>query len=648
MSDNPLKPLLITLPNGATRSLDNPTSLELIARGISSSLLRSVVCGEVNYRLYDLCDPIEQDAHITLYKIDDQKGLEVMRHSCAHLLGHALKQLYPQAQMAIGPVISDGFYYDIDLDVKLTPDDLHKIEARMTKLAKVAYPVIKKMTPIDEAIALFKQRHEPYKVALLEEIEEDQVGLYYHQEYIDLCRGPHVPNSRFCKAFKLTHLAGAYWRGDTKNKMLQRIYGTAWATTTDLDNHLHMLAEAEKKDHRKLGKRLGLFHLQEESPGMAFWHQKGWILFQLLEQYMREKISQYGYQEVRTPQVLDRNLWEKSGHWEKFSDNMFTTHTENRDYAVKPMNCPGHVQIYNQALYSYRDLPLRLAEFGLCHRNEPSGTLHGLMRVRSFTQDDGHIFCTPKQIEQEVKSCIDMVFDVYGDFGFDKIALKLSTRPEQRVGSDQVWDLAENTLIHVLDEKYQWELQAGEGAFYGPKIEFTLTDTIGRKWQCGTVQLDFSMPERLGASYIDTDSHKRTPIMIHRAILGSLERFIGILIEQYEGNLPLWLSPIQAVVMTISEKHVDYATAVMKKLSTRGIRCESDFRNEKISYKIRQHTLQKTPLLLIIGEKEVNSESVALRLRGGEDKGDYEISTLCDRILQAVENKSHVDLAIAF
>ena len=487
------------MPDGATRSLPKPTSLELIAKDISSGLARAVVCGTVNGQQRDLCDAIVDDAHIALHKVEHDEGLHVMRHSCAHLLGHALKQLYPEAKMAIGPVIENGFYYDIDLDTKLTPEDLGEIEKRMVKLAKTAYPVVKKMTPIKEAIDIFKQRGESYKVALLEEIEDNEVGLYYHQEYIDLCRGPHVPNIRFCKAFKLTHLAGAYWRGDANNKMLQRIYGTAWENKEALDEHLAMLAEAEKRDHRKLGKRLDLFHLQDESPGMAFWHKKGWTLFQLMEQYMRQKIEQYNYQEIRTPQVLDRSLWEKSGHWEKFSENMFTTNTENRDYAVKPMNCPGHIQVYNQSLYSYRDLPLRLAEFGLCHRNEPSGTLHGLMRVRSFTQDDAHIFCTPEQIKEEVKGCIDMVFDVYQDFGFDKIEIKLSTRPEQRVGSDEVWDLAEQTLIDILDGNYDWELQEGEGAFYGPKIEFTLTDAIGRKWQCGTVQLDFSMPDRLAS-----------------------------------------------------------------------------------------------------------------------------------------------------
>ncbi len=631
--------LLITLPDGAVRHYSKPTSLELIAKDISSGLARAVICGTVNDEQYDLSDVIEEDASIQLHKIEDEVGLHVMRHSCAHLLGHALKQLYPNVQMAIGPVIDNGFYYDIDLETKLTPEDLPKIEKRMMKLAQSSYAVIKKMTSRDEAIKIFKERGEDYKVALLEDIKDNQVGVYYHQEYIDFCRGPHVPNSRFCKAFKLTHLAGAYWRGDAKNKMLQRIYGTAWESKDALKTHLEMIAEAEKRDHRKLGKRLDLFHLQEEAPGMAFWHQKGWTLFQLIEQYMRGKIVEYGYREIRTPQVLDRNLWEKSGHWDKFSDNMFTTNTESRDYAIKPMNCPGHVQIYNQALYSYKDLPLRLAEFGLCHRNEPSGTLHGLMRVRSFTQDDAHIFCTPEQIQQEVQECINMVFDIYQDFGFDKIELKLSTRPEQRVGADEVWDLAENTLIEILDKKYQWQLQEGEGAFYGPKIEFTLTDAIGRKWQCGTVQLDFSMPERLEASYVDIDNDKKTPIMIHRAILGSLERFIGILIEEFEGNLPLWLSPTQAVIINISEGQIPYAKKVMQQLSNAGVRVESDFRNEKIGYKIRQHTMQKVPLLLIIGDQEVTDGTVALRFRNGEDKGAFQIGTLCDNINQAIAKK---------
>ncbi|HID00809.1 MAG TPA: threonine--tRNA ligase, partial [Piscirickettsiaceae bacterium] len=545
---------VITLPDGSKREYDHPVSALDVAKDIGPGLAKATVCARVNGQLKDATDLISEDAELEIVTLKDEDGVHVMRHSCAHLLGHAIKQLYPEVKMAIGPVVEHGFYYDVDAPFSLTPEHLEKIEQRMQALAKTDYPVIKKMTPREEAIRIFTERGEDYKLELIADMpEETAFGLYHHQEYVDMCRGPHVPRMGLCKHFKLTALAGAYWRGDSNNKMLQRIYGVAFASKEALKAHLKMLEEAEKRDHRKLGKQLDLFHVEDIAPGMAFWHPKGTVLFNIVEAYMREQLRQNGYEEIRTPLIMDRSLWEKSGHWDKFKDNMFTTETENRDYAVKPMNCPGHIQVYKRKLHSYRDLPIRLAEFGLVHRNEPSGTLHGLMRVRSFTQDDAHIFCTEEQIKDEVQACIELVYRTYADFGFDNIEVKLSTRPQQRVGSDEIWDKAEDALARCLqDANLDYELQPGEGAFYGPKIEFSLRDCIGRVWQCGTIQLDFSMPVRLEATYIGADNERHYPVMIHRAILGSLERFVGILIEHYEGRFPAWLAPVQAVVATIA------------------------------------------------------------------------------------------------
>ena len=619
--------LTITLPDGTQQQHGAPVTPFDIAERISPHLAKAAVAAVVDDSECDLSDAITKNANIRLLTLKDEAGIDVMRHSCAHLLGHALKQLYPHAKMAIGPVIEHGFYYDIDLDHALTPDDLPRIEQRMLELAKTNYAVEKRITPREEAIRIFTERQEDYKLALIADMpDENSLGLYHHEEYVDMCRGPHLPQMGFCKFFKLTHLAGAYWRGNSDNKMLQRIYGVAFPDKSKLKAHLNMLEEAKKRDHRKIGKALSLFHLQEEAPGMVFWHARGMTLYKLVEEHMRKKISMHGYEEIRTPLILDRVLWEQSGHWEKFSDNMFTTHTENRDYAIKPMNCPGHVQIFNQRLHSYRDLPIRLAEFGHCHRNEASGTLHGLMRVRSFTQDDAHVFCSDNQIKQEVQACMDLIFEVYRDFGFEDILLKLSTRPEQRVGSDYIWDKSEKALEEVLDScDYPWELQPGEGAFYGPKIEFSLTDCIGRVWQCGTVQVDFSMPERLNAHYIDENGEKQVPVMIHRAVLGSLERFIGILIENYEGKLPIWLSPVQAIIMGISQNQNSYTSQVCNQLIDAGIRAEVDLRNEKVGYKIREHTLQRIPLLLIAGEREVENNTIAIRQRNGKDLGSQSI-----------------------
>ncbi len=540
--------------------------------------------------------------------------------------------------MAIGPVIENGFYYDVDAPFSLTPDDLEKIEKRMKELAKTDYAVVKKMTPRQEAIDIFTARGEDYKLELIEDMpEETEFGLYYHQEYVDMCRGPHVPRMGLCRHFKLTSLAGAYWRGDSNNKMLQRIYGVAFPTREALKAHLKMLEEAEKRDHRKLGRQLDLFHVEDIAPGMAFWHPKGTVLFNTVQEYMREQLRTSGYEEIRTPLIMDRSLWEKSGHWDKFKDNMFTTETENRDYAVKPMNCPGHIQVYKRKLHSYRDLPIRLAEFGLVHRNEASGTLHGLMRVRSFTQDDAHIFCTEDQIKDEVQGCIDLVYRTYADFGFDNIEVKLSTRPEQRVGSDEIWDRAEAALEQCLkDANLEYELQPGEGAFYGPKIEFSLRDCIGRVWQCGTIQLDFSMPVRLEATYVGADNERHYPVMIHRAILGSLERFVGILIEHYEGRFPAWLAPVQVVVAAIGEGQADYATQVADRLVKQGFRAETDLRNEKIGFKIREHTLQRVPYILVVGDKEVESGSVNVRTREGETLGTMPLEAFIERLSQDV------------
>ncbi|MDG4812225.1 threonine--tRNA ligase [Hydrogenovibrio sp. 3SP14C1] len=637
---------IITLPDGSKRAFEDAVTVMQVASDIGAGLAKATIAGRVNGQLKDASDLITDDAELQLITLKDEDGLHIMRHSCAHLLGHALKQLYPAAKMAIGPVVENGFYYDIDLEEKITPEDLKKIEQRMKELAKTKYEVIKEMTPRAEALATFKERQEDYKIELIEDMpDETAFGLYHHQEYIDMCRGPHVPHMGFIKAFKLTHVAGAYWRGSSDNKMLQRIYGVAFADKQELKDYLHMMEEAEKRDHRKLGKQLDLFHVDELAPGMAFWHPKGSTLYRVVENYMRQQLVENDYQEIRTPLIMDRTLWEKSGHWDKFKDNMFTTETENRDYAVKPMNCPGHIQVYNHNLSSYRDLPIRLAEFGLVHRNEPSGTLHGLMRVRSFTQDDAHIFCTPEQIKEEVQACIDLVFNTYADFGFDNIQVKFSTRPEQRVGEDDVWDLAEEALEQTLkDANLEYALQPGEGAFYGPKIEFQLKDCIGRVWQCGTIQLDFSMTqeERLNAVYIGADNEKHHPVMIHRAILGSLERFVGILVEHYEGKFPTWLAPTQLVIASIADVHNEYVAEFAKKLKKQGFRVESDLRNEKVGFKIREHTLQRVPYILVVGDQEMENGTVNVRARGGENLGSFSFEELIDLLSEDISHLGRI------
>ena len=615
---------VITLPDGSQREFDSAVTVMEVAADIGSGLAKATIAGEIDGQLVDACELIEQDAKLKIVTAKDADGLEILRHSCAHLLGHAIKQLWPDVKMAIGPTIENGFYYDIDADFPINEDELKQLEKRMAQLVKKNYQVVKKVGSWQDARDAFVERGESYKIEILDEnIPQDSTpALYHHEEYIDMCRGPHVPNMKFCQNFKLMKVAGAYWRGNSDNKMLQRIYGTAWADKKALKAYLTLLEEAEKRDHRKLGKALDLFHWQEEAPGMVFWHGKGWSIYLELEKLVREKLNEFGYDEVKAPMVMDRSLWERSGHWDKFSDAMFTTESEKREYAIKPMNCPGHIQIFNQGLKSYRDLPLRLAEFGCCHRNEPSGALHGLMRVRSFTQDDAHVFCTPEQILEEVNSCIAMIQDTYKTFGFNDLAVKLSTRPEQRIGSDEVWDDAEKALADALKTSdLDFVYQPGEGAFYGPKIEFALLDCLGREWQCGTIQLDFSMPGRLGAQYVDNNGDRQTPVMIHRAILGSLERFIGILIEQYAGNMPTWLAPIQAVVLNITDNQAEYIQKVTKILAKSGIRVQSDLRNEKIGFKIREHTLQKVPYLLVAGDKEVASNAVAVRTRSGEDLG---------------------------
>ncbi|MFY0699740.1 MAG: threonine--tRNA ligase [Bermanella sp.] len=619
---------VITLPDGSKREFDAAVSVMDVAADIGSGLAKATIAGAVNGQLVDACDMIEQDSDLRIITAKDSEGLEILRHSCAHLLGHAIKQLWPDVKMAIGPTIDNGFYYDIDADFAINEDELKQLEKRMMQLAKTNYQVVKKVGSWQTARDTFEERGETYKIEILDENidKADQPALYHHEEYIDMCRGPHVPNMKFCQNFKLMKVAGAYWRGNSDNKMLQRVYGTAWADKKALKAYLTLLEEAEKRDHRKLGKSLNLFHWQEEAPGMVFWHGKGWTIYTELEKFVREKLSQFGYDEVKAPMIMDRSLWERSGHWDKFQDAMFTTESEKREYAIKPMNCPGHIQIFNQGLKSYRDLPLRLAEFGCCHRNEPSGALHGLMRVRSFTQDDAHIFCAQEQILEEVNGCIAMILETYKTFGFNEVAVKLSTRPEQRIGSEEVWDSAETALADALKASdLEFAYQPGEGAFYGPKIEFALTDCLGREWQCGTIQLDFSMPGRLGAQYVDKNGDRQTPVMIHRAILGSLERFIGILIEEYAGNMPVWLSPVQAVLLNITDNQAEYIKEVAKILSQKGIRVQSDLRNEKIGFKIREHTLQKVPYLLVAGDKEVASNAVAVRTRTGEDLGSMSI-----------------------
>lgn len=635
--------LNITLPDGSVRQYENPTSGRDIAASIGSGLAKAALAVRVDGVERDLSDPITADASVAIITAKEDAGVDIIRHSTAHLLGHALKQLWPEAKMVIGPVIENGFYYDIDSEHRFTPEDLEKLEARMKELAATGYAVEKVWTPVADARKAFSDRHEDFKLRLIDDFDDSvkEVGLYHHQEYLDMCRGPHVPHMGHVKAFKLTKLSGSYWRGDASGEPLQRIYGVAFADQKTLDAYLQLQAEAEKRDHRRIGKQLDFFHLQEEAPGMVFWHAKGWVIYREIENYMRGKLRKYGYEEVQGPQILDRSLWEKSGHWDKFGGNMFTCCIDEHDYAIKPMNCPGHIQIFNQGLRSYRELPVRYAEFGICHRNEPSGTLHGLMRVRRFVQDDGHIFCTRSQIREEIERVCQMVYEVYHDFGFDEVELALSTRPEKRVGSDEIWDEAEADLQAALEAQGKpFRLQPGEGAFYGPKIEFTLKDSLGRRWQCGTVQLDFSMPERLGAHYIDENDMRQTPVMIHRAILGSLERFIGILIEQYAGQMPLWLSPVQAVVMPITDAQADYATAVAEKLATAGLRVEKDLRNEKINYKIREHTLQRVPFMLVAGDREKAASSVSVRQRDGKDLGVMSVDDLITHLQQLNSTKA--------
>ncbi|MGY5449378.1 threonine--tRNA ligase [Agarivorans sp. MS3-6] len=634
---------VITLPDGSQRQFENPVSTMDIAADIGPGLAKACIAGRVNGQRVDACEIISEDAQVAIITAKDEDGLEIIRHSCAHLLGHAIKQMWPDTKMAIGPTIDNGFYYDIDLDHSLTQEDIDNLEKKMKALAKTNYDVIKKTVPLAEAKAVFEERQEPYKLEIIEGIDPSATpGLYHHEEYIDMCRGPHVPNMKFCHHFKLMKVAGAYWRGDNKNKMLQRVYGTAWADKKQLAAYLKRLEEAAKRDHRKIGKQLDLYHMQEEAPGMVFWHDSGWTIFRQLESYVREQLTKYEYQEVKAPQIMDRSLWEKSGHWDKYSDAMFTTQSENREYAVKPMNCPGHIQIFNQGLKSYRDLPLRMAEFGSCHRNEPSGSLHGLMRVRGFTQDDAHIFCTDNQIQDEVASCIDMVYETYKTFGFEEIEVKLSTRPEQRVGDDETWDKSEKALADALSSKgIEFSYLPGEGAFYGPKIEFTLHDCLDRAWQCGTVQLDFSMPGRLAASFVGEDNERHVPVMIHRAILGSLERFIGILTEEYSGFFPTWLAPRQVVVMNITDKQADFAHKVVKKLNKQGIRAIADLRNEKIGFKIREHTLKRIPYLLVVGDKEVDSNEVAVRTRKGDDLGKFAVDDFVEQVKQEIANRDN-------
>lgn len=632
---------VVRLPDGSERTYDEPITIMDVASSIGAGLARAAIAGKINGKLVDVSNPINGNCELSIITERDPEGIEIIRHSCAHLLAHAVKELFPEAQVTIGPVIDDGFYYDFSYKRPFTPDDLAAIEKRMLEISRRDLRIERKIMDRTEAINFFKQQGEHYKAQIIESIPGDeQLSLYSQGNFTDLCRGPHVPATSKIKVFKLMKVAGAYWRGDSNNEMLQRIYGTAWTNKDDQKDYLHRLEEAEKRDHRKIGKLLDLFHTQDEAPGMVFWHPKGWILWQQIEQYMRNILNQNGYQEIRTPQILDKELWVKSGHWENFRENMFTTNSDERDFAIKPMNCPGHVQIFNQGLRSYRELPVRLAEFGSCHRNEASGALHGIMRVRAFTQDDAHIFCTEDQIQEEVVRFIDLLKIVYADFGFVDIMVKLSTRPLKRVGSDGQWDKSEAALEAALAEaKLNWELQPGEGAFYGPKIEFSLKDCIGRVWQCGTLQLDFSMPDRLGAEYVAEDNSRRIPVMLHRAILGSLERFIGILIENYAGALPLWLSPEQVVVLNISRSQVDYAEKVAEHLKQHGIRASLDLRNEKITYKIREHSLQKLPYQIIVGDEEVQANLISVRNRGGENLGQMTVNSLLEQLKKEISLK---------
>ena len=635
----------ITLPDGSQRSFEKPVSVYEVAESIGPGLAKATIGGHINERRIDAHDLITEDTKLTIFTSKDADGLEILRHSCAHLIGHAVKQLWPRAKMAIGPTIENGFYYDIDLDHMLSDQDIEKIEERMHLLVKTQYDVVKKVGSWQDAYDLFKKNGEDYKLEILEkDIPKDATpALYYHQEYIDMCRGPHVPNMRFCEHFKLMRTSGAYWRGDSKNQMLQRIYGTAWATKKELKTYLFQLQEAEKRDHRKLAKKFNLFHLQEEAPGMVFWHTKGWSIYTAIENYMRDAQALNGYQEIKTPSIVSKSLWEKSGHWDKFRENMFTVESESHDFAVKPMNCPCHIQVFNQGLKSYRDLPLRLAEFGSCHRNEASGTLQGLMRVRGFVQDDAHIFCTESQILNEVSIFTDLLFSIYRDFGFDDIIIRLSTRPENRVGNDEVWDKSEQSLIDALVSKnLDYSLLPGEGAFYGPKIEFSLKDCLGRIWQCGTIQVDFSMPERLNAQYVAEDGSRKIPVMLHRAILGSFERFIGILIEHYEGKFPTWLAPCQVMIINITDSQSKYVEDLTNSMKNKGFRVENDLRNEKIGFKIREHTIQKIPYLLVIGDREVESNTLAVRSSDGKDLGSMTLTEFVSVLEQDIFSRGRV------
>ena len=634
--------IAVTLPDGSQRNYDNPLTVADVAASIGAGLAKAALAGRVDGTLVDTSTLLERDVQLAIVTEKDADGVDLIRHSTAHLLAYAVKELFPDAQVTIGPVIENGFFYDFSYKRPFTPDDLAVIEKKMLELAKKDEKVTREVWKRDDAVTFFKSIGEHYKAEIISSIPADQdIGLYREGSFIDLCRGPHVPSTGKLKHFKLMKLAGAYWRGDSKNEMLQRIYGTAWSKKEDLDQHLHMLEEAEKRDHRKLGVSLDLFHLQEEAPGMVFWHPKGWALWQQVEQYMRRVYVDNGYQEVKCPQILDRRLWERSGHWENYKDNMFTTASENRDYAVKPMNCPGHIQIYNSGLHSYRDLPLRYGEFGQCHRNETSGSLHGIMRVRGFTQDDGHIFCTEAQIQEECLAFTRLLQHVYKDFGFTEVIYKLSTRPEKRVGSNESWDKAEKALAESLDAcGVEWQELKGEGAFYGPKIEYSLKDALGRVWQCGTMQVDFNMPVRLGAEYVADDSSRKNPVMLHRAIVGSMERFIGILIENHAGALPLWLAPVQVVISPITDAQGNYASEIQQSLKKHGFRATSDLRNEKISYKIREHSLQKVPYLLVVGDKEMAAGSVAVRPRGSQDSIVMPLNALLERLQTEVHNKA--------
>ena len=639
--------LTITLPDNSKKVFDEPVSIEDVAANIGKGLLKATVAGKIDGVLKDGTDLIQQDCSLEIVRNVDPEGIEIIRHSCAHLFGHALKQLFPEAKMAIGPVIDDGFYYDIDLENKLTEEDLREIENRMRELASSEYSVIKKVVSRKEAKKVFKDRKEDYKLKIIDEIPEDEIiALYFHEEYVDMCKGPHVTSMRHLKSFKLLNISGAYWRGDSKGKMLQRIYGTAWNTEKELNLYLSNIEEASKRDHRKLGQKYDLFHFQEEAPGMVFWHPKGWTIFRILEDYIREKLKTSGYEEIKTPEVVDRKLWEKSGHWDKYRENMYITEideehaNEKRVNALKPMSCPCHVQVYNQGLKSYRDLPIRYSEFGSCHRYEPSGTLHGLMRVRQMTQDDGHIFCSEDQIEDEAGSFINILSNIYKELGFDKLDIKLSTRPEQRVGTDEIWDKAEQALEAAINSQgISYEIAEGDGAFYGPKIDFVLTDSLNREWQCGTLQADFNMPERLDASYVGKDGERHIPVMLHRAFLGSFERFIGILIEQYAGDFPVWLAPIQAVAINISEKHAKKTNEITNILKNKGFRVNSDLRNEKIAYKIRHHSMQKVPFIIVLGDKEIETSTLAIRDRSGSDLGSMSIDAFSKILNKKIKSK---------